>query len=37
VDFAGGRTFNGERHNACHYTTKAKQEARETMGEEKDA
>jgi hypothetical protein len=28
-DFAGGRTFDGNRWNDCHYTNKAKQAARE--------
>jgi hypothetical protein len=28
-DWKGGREFKGERFNACHYTNKAKQEARE--------
>ena len=28
VDFMGGRTFDGNRHNDCHYTNKAKQAAR---------
>jgi len=30
VDFLGGKTFKGERFNACHYTNKAKRAARET-------
>jgi len=29
VDFAGGKKFDGNRYNDCHYTTKAKQVARE--------
>ncbi len=29
VDFAGGKTFDGNRWNDCHYTNKAKQAARE--------
>lgn len=28
-DFSGGKTFDGNRHNACHYSTKAKQAARD--------
>ncbi len=28
-DFAGGKDFNGNRWNACHYTNKAKQAARD--------
>lgn len=28
VDFAGGKTFDGNRWNDCHYTNKAKQAAR---------
>ena len=28
VDFAGGKNFDGNRWNACHYTAKAKQAAR---------
>ena len=29
MDFAGGKKFDGNRHNDCHYTNKAKQEARD--------
>jgi hypothetical protein len=29
VDFMGGKSFDGNRHNDCHYTNKAKQAARE--------
>lgn len=28
-DFAGGKTFDGNRWNDCHYTNKVKQAARE--------
>ncbi|MFB3894553.1 MAG: Eco57I restriction-modification methylase domain-containing protein [Phycisphaerae bacterium] len=28
-DFAGGKTFDGNRHNDCHYSTKVKQAARD--------
>jgi len=33
MDFAGGKTFDGNRWNACHYTNKAKQAARERKAE----
>ena len=29
VDFSGGRSFDGNRWNSCHYTRQAKQAARE--------
>ena len=32
--FEGGKKFDGNRWNACHYTTKAKQAARESAGKE---
>ena len=32
TDFAGGAKFDGNRWNACHYTNKAKQAAREAGG-----
>ncbi|ABC76781.1 Eco57I restriction-modification methylase domain-containing protein [Syntrophus aciditrophicus] len=35
VDFSGGETFDGNRWNACHYTNKVKQIARETAKKEK--
>jgi hypothetical protein len=31
-DFAGGKTFDGNRWNNCHYTNGAKQRAREAKG-----
>lgn len=31
-DFAGGKTFDGNRWNDCHYTNKTKQAAREAEG-----
>ncbi len=33
VDFLGGKEFDGNRWNDCHYTNKAKQAARETAKE----
>lgn len=30
-DFMGGKEFDGVRHNACHYTTKAKQAVRDAV------
>lgn len=35
VDFAGGKTFDGNRWNACHYTNKVKQSARDAAGKGK--
>jgi hypothetical protein len=29
MDFSGGQTFDGNRWNACHYTNKTKQAARD--------
>ncbi len=29
MDFPGGKNFDGNRWNDCHYTNKTKQEARE--------
>jgi hypothetical protein len=34
VDFIGGKTFDGNRHNDCHYTNKTKQQAREKLAAE---
>jgi hypothetical protein len=31
IDFTGGKTFDGNRWNDCHYTNKAKQAAREAV------
>jgi len=36
-DFAGGKTFDGNRHNDCHYTNQAKQAARDAAKGEKHA
>ena len=33
-DFVGGKTFDGNRHNDCHYTNKAKQAARDAAKKE---
>ena len=33
-DFTGGKTFDGNRHNDCHYTTRRKAEARRLKEEE---
>jgi len=36
IDFAGGKTFDGNRHNDCHYTSKTKQIAREAVNKSTD-
>ena len=35
VDFAGGKEFDGNRHNDCHYTNKFKQAARDAAEKER--